>query len=264
MDTSVYDNEITYWEQRLGDDVALNTVGYHGLSDAYVSWLYKVRQRRFLGIAKPLVTHDMRVLDIGSGGGFYLDLWRRLGAHDLTATDLTQSSLRAIRKRFPGVETAQLDIGANDVTFPGATFDAISCMDVLHHLMDDAAYERALKNCAQMLKPRGALIFTDNFLHGAAYRGPHHVSRPLIQIERFARDAGLRIETRKPMFVLMNNPVDSKNRFFKFYWRGMNFISENAKIGAITGAALYPFEIMLTSLLKEGPSTEICVARKGA
>lgn len=262
MQNAAYDNEIGYWEERLGDDVPLNSVGYHGLSDAYVSWLYKIRTRRFLSVVKPLVKPAMRVLDVGSGGGFYIDLWRRAGACDLTATDLAQASLRAIRKRFPGVETAQLDIGADEAGFPDGTFDAITCMDVLHHLMDDDAYDRAIRNCARMLKPGGVLIFTDNFLHSAAYRVPHHVSRPLIQIERVVRGAGLAIETRKPMFVLMNTPVDSRNGLFKFYWRGMNYISENPVIGAITGALLYPFEVVLTSILKEGPSTEICVARK--
>lgn len=262
MQHALYDNESAYWEERLGEDVPLNSVGYHGLSDAYVSWLYKIRRRRFMATAAPLVRPEMRVLDVGSGGGFYIDLWRRLGAQDITATDLTQASLRAIRKRFPGVETAALDIGAEGGTLAGESFEAITCMDVLHHLMDDGAYERAIQNCAAMLKPGGALIFTDNFLHAPAYRVPHHVSRPLIQIERILRGAGFTVESRKPMFVLMNTPVDSNNGLFKFYWRGMNYISENPRIGAITGAMLYPFEVFLTSMLNEGPSTEICVARR--
>lgn len=262
MQQATYDNEIEYWEERLGDDVPLNSVGYHGLSDSFVSWLYKIRRRRFMTIARPLVRPNMRVLDIGSGGGFYIDLWRRLGVHNLTATDLTQASLRAIGKRFPGVQTRQLDIGAENLEIDGESFDGISCMDVLHHLMDDGAYERAIRNCARLLEPGGVLVFTDNFLHGPAYRGPHHISRPLVQIERVLHDAGFAVESRKPMFVLMNNPVDSRNRVFKFYWRGMNFISEVPAIGAVTGAVLYPFEVALTSLLREGPSTEICVARK--
>lgn len=259
---SLYDNERSYWETRLGDDVPLNSVGYHGLSDAYVAWLYRVRRRRFLSVMKPFVRPAMRVLDAGSGGGFYVGLWRELGVERITATDLTHASLRALARRFPGIDTAQFDLGGAGLPGAPGSYDAVSCMDVLHHLMDDAAYERAIRNCAQLLRPGGALVFTDNFLHSQEYRGPHHVSRPLAMIERAVREAGLRMKVRKPMFVLMNNPVDSRNPLLKFYWRAMSFASEFAPVGAVTGALLYPAELALTAVLPDGPSTEIAVAVK--
>lgn len=259
---TLYDNESSYWEQRLGDDVPLNSVGYHGLSDTYVAWLYRVRARRFLSAVRPIVRPGMRVLDVGSGGGFYVSLWQRLGVGRITATDLTRASLRALARRFAGIETAQFDIGGTHLPAPAGSFDAITCMDVLHHLMDDAAYERAIHNCAALLRPGGVLIFTDNFLHAAEYRGPHHVSRPLVQIERILRGAGLRMSARKPMFVLMNNPIDSRSTLFKNYWKLLSFASEYAPVGAVTGALLYPLELALTAALPEGPSTEIALAVK--
>lgn len=257
---ALYDNERTYWEERLGADVRPNSVGFRGLSDSYVSWLYRVRAHRFSRIVKPFLRPGMLVLDIGSGGGFYIDLWRRLGVRDITATDLTEASLRAIRKRFPGVETTQFDVGSESAPFGEETFDAITCMDVVHHLMDDGAYERAFEHCARMLKPGGVVIFTDSFLHGPAYRGPHHISRSLIHIERVLRTAGLKLAVRKPMFVLMNNPIDSRSMLFKFYWKVLSFISENRYIGMLTGMILYPLELLATSLLREGPSSDIAVA----
>lgn len=259
MDSTLEDSERTYWEQRLGEDVPLNSVGYFGLSDAYVAWLYRVRAHRFKAAVAPHVKPGTRVLDVGSGGGFYVGLWRNLGAADVTATDLTQASLNAVARRFPGVKTRQFDVGAQDTPFEPESFDAISCMDVLHHLMDDAQYERALQHFARMLRPGGMLIFTDNFLHGPEYRGAHSVSRPLVQIEHFLRGAGLRIAQRKPMFVLMNNPIDSHSGAFKFYWKVVSYLSENPLAGKAIGAALYPCEIALTSLLSEGPSTEFCL-----
>lgn len=260
IDQALYDNERSYWEDRLGADVRPNSVGFHGLSDTYVSWLYRVRAHRFSRIVKPFLRPGMRVLDIGSGGGFYIDLWRRLGVHDISATDLTEASLRAIRRRFPAVETKQFDVGGAVVPFTEGSFDAISCMDVVHHLMDDGAYERAFEHCARLLKPGGVVIFTDTFLHGPAYRGPHHISRSLIHIERVLRTAGLKLAVRRPMFVLMNNPLDSRSRLFKFYWKVLSFISENRYIGMLTGILLYPFELLLTSLLREGPSSDIAIA----
>lgn len=261
---ALYDNERSYWENRLGEDVPLNSVGYHGLSDAYVAWLYRIRARRFLRVVRPFARPGMRVLDAGSGGGFYVSLWQRLGVdtRSITATDLTRASLKALERRFPGVRTAAFDLGGDGLPGESGSYDAISCMDVLHHLMDDRAYERAIRNCARLLAPGGALIFTDNFLHGPAYRGPHHVSRPLAQIERATREAGLELRVRKPMFVLMNNPIDSRSALFKLYWKLLSFASEFRPVGAVTGAMLYPIELALTALLSEGPSTEIAVAVK--
>lgn len=259
---SLYDNERSYWEARLGEEVPLNSVGYHGLSDAYVSWLYRVRERRFMRVVQPFLRSGMRVLDAGSGGGFYVRLWQRLGVERITATDLTHASLRALARRFPGIDTAQFDLGGTGLPGTPGSYDAVSCMDVLHHLMDDSAYERAIRNCAKLLRSGGALVFTDNFLHSQEYRGPHHVSRPLAMIERIVRDAGLHMAVRKPMFVLMNNPVDSHNTILKLYWKAMSFASEFAPVGAIAGALLYPAEIALTAVLSEGPSTEIAVAVK--
>jgi SAM-dependent methyltransferase len=260
--TTAYDNERSYWEMRLGDDVPLNSVGYHGLSNAYVAWLYRVRAQRFPQIMRPFVRPNMRVLDAGSGGGFFISLWRRMGVEHITATDLTTASLRALARRFPGIETAQFDVGGTELPAAPESFDAVSCMDVLHHLMDDTAYENALGNCARLLRPGGVLVFTDNFLHGPEYRGPHHVSRPLSKIEQMVGDAGMRLVVRKPMFVLMNNPIDSKSALFKTYWKALSYASEVAPVGAITGALLYPLELALTTALPEGPSTEIAVALK--
>lgn len=263
MQMTADDAERAYWEQRLGADVPLHSVGYHGLSNAFVSWLYRVRVRRFRSMARAYARPRMRVLDVGSGGGFYLALWRSLGVRDLTATDLTQASLSAIRRRFPGVQTARFDVGDPNLPLEAGAFDAITCMDVMHHIMEDAQYDQAMHNFARLLRPGGVLLFTDNFLHTQqTFLAPHSANRPLAQIESSLRAAGFSVQKRRPMFVLMNNPVDSSNALFKFYWRAMSFLCENAVFGAIAGALLYPLELLLTSVLTEGPSTEICVARR--
>lgn len=263
MEMSLQEAERSYWEQRLGADVPLHSVGFHGLSNAFVSWLYRVRVRRFLTMARPYARPGMRVLDVGTGGGFYLSLWQRLGVSDLTATDLTDASLNAVRRRFHGVRTVRFDVGEDELPLEEQSYDAISCMDVMHHLMEDAQYDRALQNLARLLKPGGTLIFTDNFLHAQeAYVGPHSANRPLSQIEASLRRAGFSVQARRPMFVLMNNPVDSSSALFKFYWKATSFLCENPFLGFAIGALLYPAELLLTSLLREGPSTEICVARR--
>ena len=44
MQMTIHDAERSYWEQRLGADVPLHSVGFHGLSNAFVRWLYRDRK----------------------------------------------------------------------------------------------------------------------------------------------------------------------------------------------------------------------------
>jgi SAM-dependent methyltransferase len=265
MEIGCSDLERAYWEQRLGPDVPLHAVGFQGLSNTYVAWLYRVRAHRFLTLVRPLVRAGMHVLDAGSGGGFCIDLWRRLGVERIVAGDLTQASLDALAQRFPQIETKRFNVADQALPLPEQAFDAVSCFDVMHHIVDDQAYRQALRNFARTLRPGGHLIFTDNFLH--ADRGlvaPHSAYRPLHQIESLLKDAGFVVEVRRPVFVLMNCPVDSRNPIFKFYWKVMDVLCGHPVAGYVLGAVLYPLELALTSLLREGPSTELCIARRAS
>ncbi len=259
---TVVDEERRYWENRLGPDIPLHAVGYLGLSNAFVSWLYRLRTRRFLGMARKVALANSRVLDIGSGGGFFVDLWQRLGVARVTASDITQTSVNALRRRFTGIEAVQMDFGSDSIPLRPESFDAISVIDVFHHIVDDEHYERAIRNCAMLLKPGGTLIFTENFLHGPAFRAPHMTSRPLDQIEKILHDSGLEPIERRPIFVLMNNPVDSTSRIHALFWKVVSAASENPVAGYIIGMLLYPIEVVLTSILPEGPSTEMMACRK--
>jgi hypothetical protein len=136
-------------------------------------------------------------------------------------------------------------------------------MDMLFHITDDGAYERAFANLAAMLRPAGLLVFTENFVHGPARGGPHQVSRPLEEIERIARRSGLEPLWRRPVFVLMNGPVDSQGRLLRGWWRLVGRLLQRwPAAGGAIGAALAPLELALASLKREGPSTEMMVCRK--
>ena len=69
---------------------------------------------------------------------------------------------------------------------------------------------------------------------------------------------------RRPLFVLMNTPVDSRSRLLERWWGLlMNVMARRARwLGGPLGAAVYPVETALTAILREGPTTEIVAARK--
>jgi SAM-dependent methyltransferase len=254
--------ERAYWERRLADSGGLGAVGWLGLGEPFNAWMYRVRRRLFLRRLRPLVENRaLDVLDVGSGTGFYVGLWKELGARTIVGSDITETAVERLRQRFPEHEFRRLDIGGEEI--PDERFDAISAMDMLFHITDDAAYERAFGNLARLLKPGGLLVFTENFVHGPERSGPHQVSRSLDQIVAVIARSGLRPVSRRPVFVLMNGPVDSDSRLLRQGWRVLGpLLYRWPRAGGPIGALMAAVEVPLASIMREGPSTEMMIGRK--
>lgn len=252
-----------YWSDRLEQSFSLEGVGWLGLGEPFNRWLYAVRRHVFRRAVRNRVdVPRARVLDVGSGTGFYIRLWQELGAAEITGSDLTDVAVDRLRTRFPTARFEQVDISAQSVELDGG-YDAISAMDVLFHIVDDDGYARALQNLGGLLAPGGRLVFTEFLLHGGTRRGEHETDRSLSEVSGLLREAGLEIELRKPLFVLMNTPVDSDSPVLERTWTAVNLlVRRGPRMGGAVGAALYPLELGLTRLVREGPSTEIVVCRK--
>jgi hypothetical protein len=145
----------------------------------------------------------------------------------------------------------------------GRRFGAISAMEVVFHLLDDADYEHAFAMLYELLEPGGVLVFSENFLHRGELRAPHQRSRTLPAIERVVRDAGLEVLTRRPQFWLLNEPHDSRSRVRRLWWRGLAGLAHRSdRIGSLLGMLLFEVELAAVSLAHEGPSTELMVCRR--
>ena len=255
-----------YWENRLKDTWGLHGVGDIRLGKSFNAWLYKVRRhtvsREMQHLFLPPGSFD--VMDIGSGTGFYINLWKDHGARSVTATDLTTVAVEHLRESFPDCECCTLDVSApleGDSTT--RLYDSISAFDVLFHIVDETGYRRAFYNVAQMLKPDGYFLFTENLVHQEFGSAQHAVSRTYKDIMLAVHDAGFSVVTRVPMFVLMNFPVDTRSKLWKYLWLAATYPARLADCaGYCLGALLYPAELLLTSLLSEGPSTELVICRK--
>lgn len=257
-----------YWEARLQRHYSLEGVGYLRLGRQFNHWMYRVRARVFARVARSLHLDwpTARVLDVGSGTGFYVDQWHRLGVPRVTGLDITDKAIEELTWRFPGDEFFREDVGRDwpsdsPLTTPG--FDAVSAMDVLFHIVDDRAYATAFVNLARALRPGGWLLWSDNFLRHGSERVMHQASRSLAESEAAVRSAGLEIVRRVPMFVVMNYPADTRSRLLRWAWTAAVAPAALAEpLGWVVGAAMYPLELWLTSRKSEGPTTEIMVCRK--
>lgn len=250
-----------YWEQRLASSTGLEGVGYLGLGQPFNEWMYRVRRWNF----KRFVSHHMpqraqrAVLDVGSGTGEYLRLWKQLGVGAVSGSDLTATAVERLSASHPGMTVFRMDISAADAPLT-TTYDAISCMDVLFHIVDDARFAQALANFRRALKHDGLLFLSDNFQHRKTSHQEHFVNRSLDEYENALRQAGFHVLARRPVFHLLNRPTDSDSPMLHRWWSLVGHTcARSHRLGGWLAAIAYPLELLIISLRREGASTEIMV-----
>ena len=202
------------------------------------------------------------VLDIGSGTGFYVEQWAKLGVKELVGIDIAKVAVEKLSRMYPEYTFYRMDIGNRAHELEKATFDVVSAMDVLFHIVDDNKYENALRNIHGLLRPGGTFIWSENFMKGAVLRGRHQVCRSCTFIESTLHDVGFQIIKRKPFFYLMNAPISKDSPFLTFSWNLITSMAKSEILGLLAGGILYPIELALTAAFNEGPSTDIMLCRK--
>ncbi|WP_197167910.1 class I SAM-dependent methyltransferase [Neorhodopirellula pilleata] len=251
-----------YWESRLTENFNLRGVGDIGLPNSYNKCLYSIRRFAFRLATKNLKGLEKpSVLDVGSGTGFYIQQWLEHGAEALNGSDLTSTAVENLQAQFPAAKFRQMDISA---TLPEGigTYDAVSCFDVLFHIVDDQKYNAAIANIASLIKSGGYFFYSDNFLKSET-RITHQSGRTEQTIVNELEKNGLQIVRRLPMFVLMNDPVRSDSRpLRKAFSLTYRLASRGEEWGKLVGNVLMPIERCLIRCKTRGPSTEIMVCHK--
>jgi SAM-dependent methyltransferase len=228
--------------------------------------MYRFRNwymRRELAGALGLVRSG-NVLDIGSGTGFYVRLWRELGTGSVLGSDITNVAVADLWDQYGPGSAIKLDIGGEQLpALQAAPFDVISAMDMLFHIVDDVRYERAIQNIYSLLKPGGLFVLTENFVHGPTQRASHIVSRTLSEITGLLENVGFEIVRRRPVFWMMNVPMDQTSRLHHAVFGKLHRVaSQNERLGGIAGAGAYLVDRAVVPLLREGPSTELMICRR--
>jgi 2-polyprenyl-6-hydroxyphenyl methylase/3-demethylubiquinone-9 3-methyltransferase len=101
-----------------------------------------------------------RVLDVGCGGGILSDSMARRGAQvlgiDLSTKALRVAQLHALEAATANVQYREISAEALAQQEP-ASFDAVTCMEMLEHVPDPASVVRA---CSRLVKPGGWVFFS--------------------------------------------------------------------------------------------------------
>jgi len=108
---------------------------------------------------------SLRILEIGAGGGFTLELLRGMGFEHLTGSDLTNTTLAAMRARVGQTQLVAAD--AEALPFRDGSFDLLLSTDVVEHL---PVLQRHIAEAARLLTDGGYyLLKTPNRLMADTY-----------------------------------------------------------------------------------------------
>lgn len=170
--------------------------------------LHQINPLRLGWIQSQCHLAGLRVLDVGCGGGILSDSMARAGAQvlgiDLSTKPLRVAELHALEAGTQGVAYREIAVEGLAAEAP-ASFDVVTCMEMLEHVPDPASAVRA---CAQLVKP-GGWVFLSTLnrnskafmlaIVGAEYllqmlpKGTHEYARFLrpSELAQCCRDAGL-------------------------------------------------------------------------
>jgi 2-polyprenyl-6-hydroxyphenyl methylase/3-demethylubiquinone-9 3-methyltransferase len=178
--------------------------------------LHQINPLRLAWIDDLVPLKGKKVLDIGCGGGILADSMARKGAEvlgiDLATKALRVAQLHALEAQTEGVTYREVSAEKLADEQP-ASFDVVTCMEMLEHVPDPASVVRA---CATLVKPGGRVFFSTinrnpkAFLFaivGAEYvlnllpRGTHEFAKFIkpSELAAYARAAGLDLQHTRGM-----------------------------------------------------------------
>jgi 2-polyprenyl-6-hydroxyphenyl methylase/3-demethylubiquinone-9 3-methyltransferase len=147
IDNTVYDNQDLGW---WGDDnyMALLRTAINPCRFAYFNKILS---------QKNLKPKNLKVLDVGCGGGILTESFRKIGCH-VTGIDVSQGALQVAIKHAATqkMNILYLSCNANNLPFANASFDIVTCCDVLEHV---DSVNNVVAEISRVLKRNGILFY---------------------------------------------------------------------------------------------------------
>lgn len=174
--------------------------------------LHQINPLRLDWIQSFVPLQGMKALDVGCGGGILADSMARKGA-EVTGVDLSTKALRvaqlhALEAQTPNIAYREVSAEVLAAEMP-ATFDVVTCMEMLEHVPDPASIVQA---CSTLVKPGGWVFFSTlnrnamaflqaivgaEYLLGLLPRGTHEYAKMIrpSELALFCRRAGLDLQS---------------------------------------------------------------------
>jgi 2-polyprenyl-3-methyl-5-hydroxy-6-metoxy-1,4-benzoquinol methylase len=150
-----------YWDERHAQADDLASGGNIGYDRGTNAMLYVVRTARLIEVLGPGTDSivPLRVLDAGCGKGYFSRQLGRFG-HRVDGIDTSDHAIEVCRAEAgPSESYAVSELSRWS---PPHLYDAVVCIDVLYHLMDDAEWEASVRNLASLVRLGGILGLVDH------------------------------------------------------------------------------------------------------
>ena len=121
--------------------------------------LHTINPLRMNFIMEKLTVGNLKILDVGCGGGILSEALALTGAQ-VTGIDLSQASIEVAKQHSQkqGLEIDYRYESVEEVARKHAgSFDVVTCMEMLEHVPEP---EKIVASCAQALKPGGHVVFS--------------------------------------------------------------------------------------------------------
>jgi trans-aconitate methyltransferase len=204
-----------HWDERYAT-FSLDEAGCLGAGAGLSRLLYRAKKqalRKALHIAGFSSQRRFRVLDAGCGFGYFAGFYRaEFPSASYAGVDISRRAIDRARDAMPHGE-----FFAHDVVswrHPGdARFDVIQAIDVLQLLIDDAAFDEAMRNLMAHLTDDGALLVPMAFSDDPP-RTTHHRIRSREYFDALIARLGLTVTHEIRMYYWL---VDggSRNRVLR-------------------------------------------------
>jgi 2-polyprenyl-3-methyl-5-hydroxy-6-metoxy-1,4-benzoquinol methylase len=212
-----------YWSA-LHAEPGLRAVGQSGLPEGLNVWLYRIGRRNVTAFLAAHGIGDLSgkaVLDVGSGTGFWIDLWIHMGAAVVDGTDLIPAATERLRERYPASTFFTGDIADPGVVPDQGRYDLVAVMNVMLHILDEDRFAASAANVAAAVRPGGRLFLAEPALTRSAPKtltpGASSTARPLKRYSEVLERAGLHLIAVGPSTVVGANPIESGDSNFRRY-----------------------------------------------
>lgn len=242
-------------------------MGYRALGRRFNTWMYRVRREVFLREAGALDLDwpRTRVLDVGSGTGFYIQAWRDLGAGWGRRVRPHPGRGRPAPDPVPNVRFHRLDIAEpGDLLAKGRGLrrGLLHGRALPHHRRRQI--RRRPRPSPQPCDREGTSSSRRTSSTAVSSAGARTTANRTLEWITDALDEagglGCVFIRRTPMLVLMNAQVDAGPGWRRLWGGTLRAATVTEATGWLAGAALYPLERRLVRTRSESPTTEIMVS----
>jgi 2-polyprenyl-3-methyl-5-hydroxy-6-metoxy-1,4-benzoquinol methylase len=259
-----------YWEDLLARQYDLSGVAYPDFPVGFNRALYQRMRAAVLRLVSRggVRLSGAEVLEIGPGTGFWIDLWQERGAARVTGLDLTQTAVTHLQERFPKQRFLVGDVGSEGVDL--GSFDVVSAMSVLLHVVDEQRFATALRNLSGMLRPEGSMLIMEPLVEHAWWGPPvdstsNSKARTLSEWDQALAAAGLQCVLRFPVTALLANVCDTRHRttwrlHMAYWWLVRRWLSAVPRLIGLTLRLLTAADRMLLAV-GITPSTKVMLVR---